>query len=124
MQPDERLDAWGMCHELTVHIYRLTASWPPTEVYGLSSQARRAVFAATVNVTADPPTLDIHRRRFRMERALDYLGRLAYALLLAHELGYLSTSDWEGAVRLLRRTENLIQDQLTLIPPAPPRLVR
>jgi len=123
MRPDERLDAWGVCHELTVQVYRATAAWPPDEVYGLAAQARRVTFAAAVYIANDPPVSDPVRRRFRLERALECVGKLRYALLLAHELGYMPTDNWEALGRLAARVEELVRDSLVQIITSP-RLLR
>jgi four helix bundle protein len=123
MQPDERLDAWGACHELVVQVYRTTAGWPAAELYGLAAQARRATFAAAVHVAIDPPVHGSERRRFRVERALACLDRLRYALLLAHELGYMSMEEWEAIGRLAHRAEELVRGQLALLATLP-RLLR
>lgn len=36
------LDAWKEAHVLTLLIYQITKSFPKTEIYGLTSQIRRA----------------------------------------------------------------------------------
>ena len=123
MQPDDRLDAWGLCHELAVRIYRVTAAWPANEVYGLAAQARRAMFAAVVYAANDPPVPDLTRRRYRIELALACIGRLRYALLLAHELGYMPTEDWEAVSRLAARAEESVRGELARLATSP-RLLR
>ena len=123
MQPDERLDAWGACHELAVLVYRVTAGWPAAEVYGLASQARRAAFLAALYSADDPPVPDVERRRFRIERAVVALDQLRYALLLAHELGYLSVDERETVGRLAHRAEELVRARLALLT-GPPRLIK
>jgi four helix bundle protein len=46
----ERLHAWKLCHELVLAVYGVTASFPKHELYGLTSQARRAAFSAAANI--------------------------------------------------------------------------
>jgi four helix bundle protein len=48
--PYERFEAWKVCDELAVEVYRVTRSFPKHEQYGLTSQARRAAFSAPVNI--------------------------------------------------------------------------
>jgi hypothetical protein len=45
----ERFKAWQQCHELAVAVYKATKSWPRSEMFGLSSQARRAAHSAAAN---------------------------------------------------------------------------
>jgi four helix bundle protein len=44
------LDVWKESVELTVFIYRLTACFPKTEDYGLTSQMRRAAVSVPSNI--------------------------------------------------------------------------
>lgn len=37
------LDAWKEAHKLTLLVYKFTSEFPKTELYGLTSQLRRAV---------------------------------------------------------------------------------
>ena len=122
MRPDERLDAWGVCHELAVMVYRVTGAWPPAELYGLAAQARRAAFSATLYVVDDPPIQDVERRRYRLDRVLASLAHVGYALVLARELGYLPSEQWEALDRLRHRAEELIR-ALYARGHTPPRLV-
>jgi len=50
MMPYERFRAWRACHELTIATYRMTQQFPKHELYGLTSQMRRAAFSAAVNI--------------------------------------------------------------------------
>ena len=50
MLAHERLEAWKLCHELVLAVYAATASFPKHELYGLTSQARRAAFSAAANI--------------------------------------------------------------------------
>ena len=123
MQPDDRLDAWGVCHELVVAVYRATGAWPLAELQGLAAQARRAAFNAALYVADDPPLYDLERRRLRLGQALASLVQVGYALLLAHELGVVGVDDWQSLDRLRHRAEELIRALVSLAG-APPRLLR
>src|SRR6266540_382379 len=48
--PYERLHAWKACDELTVAVYKATERFPRHELYGLTSQARRAAFSSAANI--------------------------------------------------------------------------
>lgn len=50
MMPYERFEAWKVCDELAVQVYEVTKSFPKYELYGMTSQARRASFSAPVNM--------------------------------------------------------------------------
>lgn len=42
MQDFKNLDVWKKAHRLTLDAYRITESFPRAEMFGLSSQIRRA----------------------------------------------------------------------------------
>lgn len=41
---------WQEGMQLVENIYTLTSNWPPTEIYGLTSQARRAAVSIPANI--------------------------------------------------------------------------
>src|SRR5438876_5049165 len=50
MRPYERLLAWRHCHRLALFTYRVTDGFPKSELYGITSQMRRAAASAATNI--------------------------------------------------------------------------
>src|SRR2546428_11073883 len=50
LMPYERFEAWNLCDELALAVYRVTHAFPKHELYGLTAHARRAAFSAAVNI--------------------------------------------------------------------------
>jgi hypothetical protein len=48
--PYERFEAWKVSHELALAVYSATRGWPRSELYGLTSQLRRAALSAPTNI--------------------------------------------------------------------------
>jgi len=44
------LNAWKASHVLVVEIYKITLSFPKSEIFGLSNQVRRAIVSTTSNI--------------------------------------------------------------------------
>ena len=44
------LEAWKQAHDLVDLIYQLTKTFPSSEIYGLTSQLRRAAISITANI--------------------------------------------------------------------------
>ncbi|MBW1688064.1 MAG: four helix bundle protein, partial [Deltaproteobacteria bacterium] len=44
------LKVWSKAHALTLEIYRATATFPPEERYGLTSQLRRSTASIPTNI--------------------------------------------------------------------------
>jgi four helix bundle protein len=49
-KPHKRLDVWNKSIDLTVDIYKLSETFPRTEVYGLTGQMRRAAVSIPSNI--------------------------------------------------------------------------
>jgi len=84
------LIAWQKALSLVTEIYRVTAAFPKTEIYTLTSQIRRAAISIVSNIAEG------QGRNSRGE-FLQFLGQgkgslfeLETQLLIAHNLGYLS----------------------------------
>ena len=94
MLAHERLHAWKLCHELVLAVYDATASFPKHELYGLTSQARRAAFSAAVNIAEGAAKRgSVEFRRF-IDIGVGSLAELAYVLRLSRDLKLLAPEDW------------------------------
>ena len=95
MLPYERFPAWGLCHKLTLAVYRATDSWPASERYGLISQIRRAASSAPANIAEGTAKRGKAELRRYLDISLGSLSEVAYLLRLARDLGYLAPEAWE-----------------------------
>lgn len=103
----KRLLAWRECHALVPMVYRATKSFPKHELYGLSSQARRAAFSAAANIVEGASRRGRNELRRFLDIALGSLGELEYALEVAKELEYVTTDAWEPLDEQQRRARFL-----------------
>jgi four helix bundle protein len=95
MAPYEKLRAWQEAHKLVLSVYRATESWPTREMYGLTSQARRAAFSIAVNITEGVARRGQREFRRFLDLGLGSTSELSYILRVARDLGMLSPSDWD-----------------------------
>ena len=85
------LIVWRKAHEFALSVYALTSEFPKQEIYGLSSQLRRAAVAVPANVAEG------FRRQGQagtvrfMNVAQSSLEECRYYLILARDLGYQET---------------------------------
>jgi four helix bundle protein len=99
------LEVWRKAHEFALAVYRFTSRLPKQEVYGLSSQMRRAVVSIPVNITEGfAKRGELDKARF-FNMAEGSIEESRYYLILAEDLGYGSagalTSSVEEVSRLL-----------------------
>ena len=94
MRDFRKLQVWEKAHALTLAVYRVTAPFPKAELYGLTSQIRRASSSIPANIAEGcGRDGDAELRRF-MQIAMGSASELEYHLLLAHDLGFLPDASY------------------------------
>jgi len=94
MAPYERFAAWRECHALALEVYRATRLFPKDELYGLTSQARRAAFSAAANIVEGSAKRGSAEFRRFLDISLGSLTELGYTLRISRELGILPEESW------------------------------
>jgi len=107
------LKVWQKAHELTLSVYRVTAAFPREELYGLTSQLRRASASIAANLAEGcGRSGDAEFARF-CSMAMGSASELEYHLLLAKDLKLIKPADYEElaprATELKRMLTALIQ---------------
>jgi four helix bundle protein len=108
MMPYEKLKAWKVSHELALKTYRQTDTWPRTELFGLTSQTRRAALSIPTNIAEGAAKLGPREFRRFLDMSLGSLSELSYLLLFSRERGFLSIEDWKHLDSLRNRAGQLI----------------
>lgn len=84
------LQVWQKAHELTLGVYQASAAFPSEELFGLTSQIRRASSSIPANIAEGcGRDGDAELNRF-LHIAMGSASELEYHLLLAHDLYYLA----------------------------------
>jgi|ERR1017187_3007828 four helix bundle protein len=93
MQDFRKLQVWQKRHQLSLEVYRITVNFPRREIFGLSSQVRRAAVSITANLAEGcGRNTDADLVRF-VQMAFGSACELESHLELARDLKYLSSSD-------------------------------
>lgn len=86
------LIVWQKAHKFVLSAYRLSKKFPKSEIYGLTSQLRRAAVSIPANIA------ESFRKRSKSEKAY-FLGvsqssleECRYYLILVNDLGYGNTT--------------------------------
>jgi four helix bundle protein len=88
-----RIKAWEHGHRLVVEVYRVTRRFPKEELYGLTSQLRRAAVSVPANIAEGSQRYFLKEYRKFLYTAKASLTEVEYYLYLAEELGYLQNED-------------------------------
>src|SRR4051812_41363488 len=108
MLPYERFQAWKLSYQLTLEVYRLTTSFPKHELYGLTSQSRRAAFSVVANIAEGSAKRGSAEFRRYLDIALGSLSELSVALRLSKDLGMLPSEAWERVEGLRNHAGTLV----------------
>ena len=118
MQDFKKLAVWKRSHELTLRVYGLTSSFPREEMYGLTSQLRRAAASVPANI-AEGCGRDSGAELARfLQIGLGSASELEYHLLLAYDLGMLKQSDYEEALTEVTGTKRMLTMLIRRVRPA------
>jgi four helix bundle protein len=93
MEDFKNLKVWVEAHQLTLAIYECTRKFPRDEIYGLTSQMRRASASVGANIAAGcGRRSDPEMKRF-VQIARGSASEVEYHLLLARDLQFLTVEE-------------------------------
>ena len=90
------LKVWRKAHELVIRVYRVSARFPKAEMYGITSQIRRAAASVAANIVEGQSRNSTKEYIRFLYNARGSLEETRYFLLLAKDLKYLINIDYES----------------------------
>lgn len=89
MRDFRKIQVWERAHQFALQVYKITSSLPKEELYGLTSQMRRAAMSIPSNI-AEGCGRDTQTELARfIHIASGSASELEYQLIPAHDLGYI-----------------------------------
>ncbi|MDE0425727.1 MAG: four helix bundle protein [Candidatus Poribacteria bacterium] len=88
------LQVWEKSHDLTLSVYKFTSQFPREEMYGLTSQIRRACASIPTNIAEGcgrESSADFARF---LQIAMGSASETEYLILLARDLKYIHTNQY------------------------------
>lgn len=112
------LIVWQKSMDLVAECYRLTDAFPAREIYGLSSQLRRAAVSIPANISEGYGRQ--HRREYVqfLSVAAGSLAELETHLLLAERLKFASRQDLGPAMSQLDEVSRMLHALIRSLKPA------
>jgi four helix bundle protein len=96
--------AWQKADDLVVKIYQDTQKFPRHELYGLTSQLRRAAVSVPANIAEGSGRRTIRDYIRFLYNAKGSLTEVEYLIHIANRLGYFTSEDFRALRGALRQT--------------------
>ena len=84
------LECWKKGHDIVLKIYQLSAGFPKEEIYGLTSQIRRAAVSITANIAEGFSRYHYKEKIHFYYNSRGSLTEVQDLLLIARDVGYLN----------------------------------
>jgi len=85
------LIVWQKAHNLVLEIYKITKQFPKEELFGLTSQLRRAAISVPANIAEGFARIGTKDKLRFYNIAAGSLNEVGYYILLAKDLNYAKT---------------------------------
>lgn len=99
--------AWQKSRELVKDIYMLTSKFPKEEIYGLTSQIKRASVSMPSNIAEGTSRTDKDFSRF-LDMAIGSSFELETQLILSNDLGFISYELLEATTSKVSEVQKII----------------
>ena len=96
MRDFRKLIIWQRSHQLTLAVYRISKSFPKEEIFGLTSQMRRAVSSIPTNIAEGCGRASNKDFAHFLQIAIGSASEVEYELQLAHDLNYINNNDYQA----------------------------
>ena len=90
MRDFHKLGIWQRSHQLTLDVYKVSKSFPKDELFGLTSQIRRAASSVPTNIAEGCGRASNKDFAHFLQIAIGSASEVEYELLLAHDLEYIN----------------------------------
>lgn len=95
MKDFKELEIWKRSHKMTINIYRATQKFPKEELYGLTSQIRRAASSIPTNIAEGCGRRTNAELANFLNIASGSASEVEYELLLAKDMDYINDVQYQ-----------------------------
>lgn len=112
MKDFRELKVWEKAHGLSLAVYKHTANFPKDELYGLTSQIRRACMSIPTNIAEGCGRGSDADFAHFLQIAMGSACETEYQLLLSRDLGYLSQENYSALQDCIEEVKRMISSLL------------
>lgn len=91
----QKLEVWQLSDDLAYRVYQATKDFPREEIYGLTSQVRRAALSIPTNIVEGYSRKGDKELSHFINISLGSLAETKYLLYFSHRLGYVKAGSYD-----------------------------
>ena len=111
----KKIRAWQLADEVAIMVYKATNEFPKSEVFGLTSQMRRAAVSAPANIVEGSARKHTKEYLQFLYTAIASLAEVGYFLDFSHRVGYLKNGYFEKLTSLHEHTAKTLRALINYI---------
>lgn len=104
----KKLDVWNKAVDFATQIYSVTKNFPKEEVYGLTSQLRRASVSISSNISEGAGRNSDKEFRQFLNISFGSCSEIETQLIISYKLGYLSKDDFTSLLEEVISIQKII----------------
>lgn len=109
MRDFRKYEVWQLSHQLTLKIYKVSESFPKSEIFGLTSQLRRASYSIGLNVAEGSGRISESEFRRFLGIAYGSANEVEYITLLIKDLQYISDESFNELSEMIVRIKMMLR---------------
>ena len=102
------LQVWKKAHDLTLELYRVSQRFPREEIYGITSQLRRAAVSIGANLAEGCGRRTSSELARFVRIAMGSASELDYHILLCRDIGLMSSDDFSISTAKLTEVRKML----------------
>ncbi|HET9840163.1 MAG TPA: four helix bundle protein [Candidatus Angelobacter sp.] len=115
MRNYRELQVWSKAHNLTLELYRVSRTFPREEIYGLTSQLRRAAVSIGANLAEGCGRRTSSELARFVRIAMGSASELDYHILLCRDLDFMSNDDFTSSTAKLTEIRKMLTSFLSSV---------
>lgn len=108
MQNYKDLKVWEKAHQFTLSVYRVSKSFPKEEIYGLTSQLRRAASSIAANIAQGCGKNTKNDFANFLNISLGSSNEAEYFVLLAKDLNHISLDEYDILIKMINEVKAML----------------
>lgn len=108
MRDFKKYDIWHISHSITLEIYKTTSVFPKEELFGITSQIRRAASSIATNISEGCGRNSDKEFNQFLNIALGSANETEYLLILSNDLKYIDNEVFENLSQKINEIKSKI----------------